>query len=260
MRYILAPFAVAAGVCAAVLMSGQPAPAGAAAHPVPQVRAQEHAATKGCVQPGETGLYLSKEGTAKVTFSQPLLDGLRKAGATIDAIDPIRLVDNGTAAVMPIGEKYDNIELPSGRVCYPGGFSIVQAATGKVYEIEDFWIQFAAFGDSKFFATPEVDGVPRAAGELTMLNFSVPQAFTTGEFVPHNGGIGPKRVSMDMDGEWARHLNSELGTDFWAGMHLFDTDIAWKGVPTKALPNVGLFPSPGVAGLKVIADAIRPHL
>ncbi|MER5613842.1 hypothetical protein [Streptomyces sp. NPDC002215] len=258
MRYTLVPLAVAAGLCTVMLTAGQAVPA--AAQSAPQVRAQEHAAAvKGCVKPGETGLYLSKEGTAKVTFSQPLLDGLRRAGATIDAIAPIRPADNGTAAVMPIGEKYDNIELPSGRVCYPGGFRIV-SATGKVYEIEDFWIQFAVLGDSKFFATPEVDGVPRAAGELTMLNFSVPQAFATGEFVPHNGGIGPERVIMDMDGQWAAHLNSELGTDFWAGMHLFDTDIAWKGVPTKAFPNVGLFPGPGVAGLKVIADAIRPNL
>ncbi|CRK61983.1 hypothetical protein [Alloactinosynnema sp. L-07] len=49
-------------------------------------------------------------------------------------------------------------------------------------------------------------------------------------------------------------------TQFKSGMHLFDTDIAWKGVPSLPFPNVGLFPSAGVAGLKTISDAIRQHV
>lgn len=256
MRLTRTSILTAAGVCAAALLSGQPAQAGSVTQQTPR----QQAPVTGCLMQGETGVYLSKEGTAKVTFSQPFLDGLSRAGVTIDAIAPLLLVDDGTAVVMPIGEKYDNIEFPSGRVCYPGGFTVTRQSTGKVYEIEDFWILFAAFGDSKFFATPRVNGIPSPAGELTMLNFSVPQAFLTGQFVPHNGGIGPKRVIMNMDGQWARHLNTELGTQFRGGMHLFDTDIAWKGVPSMPFPNVGLFPSAGMAGLKAISDAIRPYL
>lgn len=254
MRFTATSIVTAAVVCAAAVLLS-PAQAGSVTRQAPQ-----QAPAKGCLAEGETGVYLSKEGSAKVTFSQPFMDGLRRAGVTVDAIAPMLLVDDGTAVIMPIGEKYDNIEFPSGRVCYPGGFTFTQPSTGTVSEIEDFWILFAAFGDSKFLATPQVNGKPDPAGELTMLNFSVAQAFTTGEFVPHNGGIGPKRVIMDMDAQWARHLNTELGTQFSGGMHLFDTDIAWKGIPSMPFPNVGLFPSPGVAGLKTISDAIRPHL
>lgn len=258
MRFTSSSLVLTGGVCAALLLSAQPALAGAAPQQAPQMR--HAAAAKGCVPAGQTGVYLSKEGTAKVTLSKQFLDGLKKSGATIDGIAPVRLTDNGTALTMPIGEKYDNIEFPSGRVCYPGGFRITQKATGKIYEIEDFWVLFAAFGHSKFLATPEVNGVRNTAGELTMLNFSVPQAFITGQFVPHNGGIGPKRVVMNMDAQWATHLNKELATDFKSGMHLFDTDIAWKGVPSKTFPNVGAFPSVGAAGLQSLADAIRPGL
>ncbi len=264
MRFTHSSLVLTGGACAALLLSAQPALAGAAPQQAPQQsQVKQHAAAaaaKGCVPAGETGVYLSKEGTAKVTFSKPFLDGLKKSGATIDGIAPVKLTDNGTALTMPIGEKYDNIEFPSGRVCYPGGFRITQKVTGKIYEVEDFWVLFAAFGHSKFHATPAVNGVRSAAGELTMLNFSVPQAFMTGQFVPHNEGIGPKRVVMNMDAQWATHLNKELATDFKSGMHLFDTDIAWKGVPTKAFPNVGSFPSVGVAGLQSIADAIRSSL
>lgn len=253
MRLIRASAVIAVGVCAIAFLAGQAAVAGSAtAQPAPPA--------KGCLAPGETGLYLSKEGTAKVTFSQPFLDGLKKAGVTLGTIAPVELVDNGAAAVMPIGEKYDNIELPSGRVCYPGGFTLTKESTGTNYVIEDFWVLFAAFGDSKFLATPQVNGVARPAGELTMLNFTIAQAFTTGEFVPHNGGIGPKRVIMNMDAEWAWDLNTQLGTNFSAGMHLFDTDIAWKGAPSLPFPNVGMFPSVGVAGLMTIMDAIRAYL
>jgi hypothetical protein len=248
---------VTAGVCAALLLSGPAALAGPAAQQAPH--AQHKAPAKGCLEPGETGFYLSKEGSAKVTFMQPFLDGLQRAGVTLAGIAPVEMVDDGTA-VMPIGDKVDNIEFPSGRVCYPGGFRLTQQSTGKVYELEDFWVQFAIFGNSKFFATPKVNGVPSAAGELTMLNFSVSQAFTTGEIAPHNGGIGPKRVEMSMDAQWARHLNTELGTDFTDGMPLFELDIAWKGAPTKPFPNTGLVPSPGVAALQAISDAIRPYL
>lgn len=256
MRVTRTSLALVTGLCcaAALLVSGQSAAAQSS------VRLQQQAQAKGCLAPGETGFYLSKEGTARVTFSQRFIDGLERAGLTVEGISPITMVDNGTVAVMPIGEKYDNIEFPSGRVCYPGGFKFTKQSTGTVYEIEDFWILFSAFGDSKFFATPEVNGTPRPTGELTMLNFSVAQAFVTGEFVPHNGGIGPKRVDMTMDTQWARHLNAELGTDFHGGMPLFATDIAWKGLPSKPFPKVGSFPSPGVAGLKSIQDAISPYL
>lgn len=201
--------------------------AGSPAHKAP-------AAAPTCVKEGETGTYLSKEGTSKATFSAGFFDTLRRAGVTMDAVAPHEMTDNGTTVTLPIGEKYDNIEFPSGRVCYPGGFRYTKDATGKTSEIDIFWVLFAAFGDSKFLATPKVDGKPVPTGELTMLNFSVPQAFTTGEFVPHNDGIGPKRVVMTMDAQWAAHLNTTLGTDFRAGQHVLDLDIAWKGVPSKA--------------------------
>ncbi|MGW8883028.1 hypothetical protein [Streptomyces sp. NPDC055749] len=250
-----ASLALTAGACTVLLLAGQPAVAGSgtAAH-------KAAAAAPTCVKDGETGTYLSKEGTSKATFSSGFFDTLRRAGVTMDAIAPHEMTDNGTSVTLPIGEKYDNIEFPSGRVCYPGGFRYTKEATGKTSEIDIFWVQFAAFGNSKFLATPKVDGKPLPTGELTMLNFSVPQAFTTGEFVPHNDGIGPKRVVMSMDAQWATHLNTELGTDFRAGQHVFDLDIAWKGLPTKPFPNTGPFPSPGVAGLQSIADAIRPEL
>jgi hypothetical protein len=212
------------------------------------------AAPRGCLSEGQIGSYLSKEGSAKATFSAEFLNELRRAGIRFETLDPIELVDNGTAASMPIGERYDNIETPSGRVCYPGGFRFSNDETGATYEIDTFWVLFAALGDSKFFATPTINGQPRPGGELAMVNFSVPRALTPGNFVPHNGGVGPLKVILSMDRGWASDLNKELGTKFYGGMHWADLDIAWQGPPSRPVKSGS---SLGMLGLKVMSDAIQ---
>jgi hypothetical protein len=242
-------FLAAAAVCAALLSAAPPSTA------TPLAPAAGHADAHGCVPAGEKGLYLSKEGEAKLTYSQQFLDALARAGITAEAVAPHTSVDGGTAVHIPIGEEYDNIELPSGRVCYPGGMTFRNPATGASYTVDTFWIKFEAFGDSKVFTTPEINGSTRAAGELNLANFTVSQALTTAEFVPHNGGIGPKRVTFTVDPELADDLNTTLGTDIapnntpWATL-----DIAWKGAPTRPLPDLD---APELSGLKLIADAIQ---
>ncbi|TMR94002.1 hypothetical protein [Nonomuraea basaltis] len=236
---------VAGGAMAALLLSGQ---AALAAAPPPGTPGG------GCLAEGEIGRYLSKEGSAKAGFSSEFLDGLKRAGVTMEAIEPIRMVDGGTAAWLPVGERYDNIETPSGRVCYPGGFRFIKESTGTVYEIDTFWVLFAAVADSKFLATPFVNGNPRPGGELTMVNFRVPPALAPGNFVPHNGGIGPLKVVLSMDAVWADDLNSTLGTDFHGGLHWADLDIAWRGAPSRPIPSGT---SLGMVGLNVVANAIQ---
>ncbi|MFI7225211.1 hypothetical protein ACIBO5_18520 [Nonomuraea angiospora] len=244
MRLTPSPLVVGGTALAALLLSSQ----AALAAPSPG------SPGGGCLTEGQIGSYLSKEGSAKATFSGEFLNELKRAGVTFEALDPIELVDGGTAAWMPIGERYDNIETPSGRVCYPGGFRLINHATGVTYEIDTFWVLFAAMGDSKFLATPTVNGRPRPKGELTMVNFSVPQALTPGNFVPHNGGIGPLKVILSMDGSWADDLNRELGTKFRGGMHWADLDIAWQGPPSRPIPSGA---SLGMLGLRVMGDAIQ---
>ncbi|MFC7100694.1 hypothetical protein ACFQQB_09605 [Nonomuraea rubra] len=122
------------------------------------------------------------------------------------------------------------------------------------YEIDTFWVLFAATGDSKFLATPAVNGEPRPGGELTMVNFSVPQALMPGNFVPHNGGIGPLKVILRLDRGWAEDLNKELGTSFHGGAHWADLDIAWRGAPSRPVPSGT---SLGMLGVRVMSDAIR---
>ncbi|RBQ15088.1 hypothetical protein DP939_37440 [Spongiactinospora rosea] len=208
----------------------------------------------GCLAEGQVGSYLSKEGSAKATFSSAFLGELRRAGIRFEALAPIELVDGGTAVWMPIGERYDNIETPSGRVCYPGGFRFTNDATGVTYEIDTFWVLFAAVDDSRFFTTPTVNGQPRPQGELTMVDFSVPQALAPGNFVPHNGGIGPRKVVLSMNGDWARDLNTALGTRFNGGSHWADLDIAWRGVPSRPVSSGT---SLGMLGVQVVSDAIQ---
>ncbi|MER5318427.1 hypothetical protein [Streptosporangium roseum] len=209
---------------------------------------------RGCLAEGQVGSYLSKDGSAKATFSTEFLNELERAGIRFQAVDPIEMIDGGTAVRMPIGERYDNIETPSGRVCYPGGFRFINDKTGVTYEINTFWVLFAAMSDSKFLATPTVNGQPRPGGELTMVNFSVPQALTPGNFVPHNGGVGPLKVILSMDRGWSADLNKKLGTAFLGGMHWADLDIAWQGPPSRPVPSGA---SLGMLGLKVVSDAIR---
>ncbi|NBE55975.1 hypothetical protein [Streptomyces boluensis] len=238
--------AIAVSACTALLFTGQPATAANA----PDATAGRY----GCVPPGGTGLYLSKEGEAKLTYAPEFLAELEKAGIQAESVAPNTVVDGGTAVHIPIGESYDNIELPSGRVCYPGGMTFRNANTGATYTVDDFWIKFAAVGDSKVFTTPLINGQPRPAGELNLANFTVAQALTTGQFVPHNGGIGPKRVAFSIDEEFATDLNSALGTDIEPDSPWATLDIAWKGVPSRALPNLD---NPELAGLKRVSDAIR---
>ncbi|MEV0319408.1 hypothetical protein ACIBKX_37785 [Streptomyces sp. NPDC050658] len=238
--------AVAASACTALLFT---APSAAAAH-APDTTAGRH----GCVPQGGTGLYLSKEGEAKLSFAPEFLAALERAGTETESVAPNTVVDGGKAVRIPIGESYDNIELPSGRVCYPGGMTFKNPDSDATYTVDDFWIKFAAVGDSKVFTTPRINGEPRAAGELNLANFTVAQAFTTGQFVPHNGGIGPKRVTFTVDPAFAEDLNAALGTDVEPGSPWATLDIAWKGVPSRALPTTD---NPELAGLRRIADAIR---
>ncbi|MFC5835898.1 hypothetical protein [Nonomuraea insulae] len=106
MRLTRATLVAGGTALAALLLSTQPTLAAAPA--------------RGCLAQGQIGSYLSKEGSAKATFSSEFLDELKRAGIRFEALAPAELVDGGRAAWMPIGERYDNIETPSGRVCYPG--------------------------------------------------------------------------------------------------------------------------------------------
>ncbi|MFD6431529.1 hypothetical protein [Streptomyces venezuelae] len=236
--------AFAASACAALLLTAQPA---TAAH-APGATAGDY----GCVPKGGTGLYLSKEGEAKLSYAPEFLQALDKAGVKAESVSPNKVVDGGKAVHIPIGEKYDNIELPSSRVCYPGGMTFKK--TDAAYTVDDFWILFAAVGDSKVFTTPKINGKARAGGEINLADFTVAQALTTGQFVPHNGGIGPKQVKFTIDKAFADDLNKTLGTDIKAGSPWASLDIAWKGAPSKGLPSGD---NPNLAGLKKIADAIR---
>ncbi|WP_157548741.1 hypothetical protein [Nonomuraea candida] len=244
MRSTRATMAAGGMALAALLLTAQP---GLAAAPLGTPGG-------GCLAEGQIGSYLSKEGSATATFSAEFLGELKRAGIRFEALAPIEMAGGGATVRMPIGERYDNIETPSGRVCYPGGFRFVRAEAGVTYEIDTFWVLFAATGDSKFLATPTVNGRPRPGGELAMVNFSVPQALMPGNFVPHNGGIGPRRVILSMDHGWAADLNRELGTRFHGGMHWADLDIAWRGAPSRPIPSGS---SLGMLGLKVMGDAIR---
>lgn len=246
-RAVLATAALSA--CAALLFAAQPAsPA-----PAPASVARQ-ADVHGCVPEGGAGLYLSKEGEAKLTFAPEFLEALERQHIATEAVSPHTLVDGGTALHIPIGEKYDNIELPSGRVCYPGGMKWANPATGATYKVDDFWIEFAAVGNSKVWTTPEVNGAPRPGGELNLADFTVGQALTTGRFVPHNNGIGPERVTFTIDDEFAADLNKTLGTNIRSGTPWATLDIAWKGAPTRALPAMN---TPELAGLKRISEAIQ---
>src|SRR5689334_6243944 len=64
----------------------------------------------GCLAEEQIGSYLSKDGSAKATFSTKFLAELERAGIRFKAVDPIEMIDGGTAVRMPIGERYDNIE------------------------------------------------------------------------------------------------------------------------------------------------------
>lgn len=244
--------------CTALLFTVQPASSTPTSTPAARAMtsapAEHHAGRHGCVPEGETGLYLSKEGEAKLSFAPEFRKALAQQKISTEAVAPHTLVDGGTAVHIPIGEKYDNIELPSGRVCYPGGMKWANPSTGATYKVDDFWILFAAFGQSKVFTTPEINGVPRAGGELNLADFTVRQALTTGQFVPHNGGIGPKRVTFTIDDEFAEDLNTTLGTDIKRGTPWATLDIAWKGAPTRALPPMN---TPELAGLRLMNEAIQ---
>lgn len=247
-RNRIALAATAASACAALLFVAQPATA------APQAATPQAAGPYGCVPQGQTGLYLSKEGEATLTYSTEFVSALRKQNIRTEAVAPNSLKSDGRSMLIPIGEKYDNIELPSGRVCYPGGMKWTNPATDATYEVDDFWIKFEAIGNSKVFTTPNINGTPRAGGELNLANFTVAQALTTGQFMPHNGGIGPKRVTFTIDAEFAQDLNRTLGTDLKAGDPWATLDIAWKGIPTRALPS---FNTPELAGLGRMSEALN---
>ncbi|WP_155341446.1 hypothetical protein [Acrocarpospora corrugata] len=243
---------IAGLACVGGLLTGQAAMAETVAGTAAGTVAGRSA--RACLAPDQVGSYLSKEGEATISFSAAFLNGLRQAGVDMQALPPHKMIGNGSGTWLPIGDRYDNIEVPSGRVCYPGGWRWTQSATGASYEIDDFWILFSAVGTSKVIANPKVNGRPRDGGELTLLNFSVPQAFLTGQFVPHNGGIGPKRVDLRMTDDIVRDLNTVFGTTFRGGTVLGGLDIAWKGVPSRPLPSGT---SLGFVGLQLLADAIR---
>jgi hypothetical protein len=240
MRLTRASLVAGGTALAAVLLAVQPA---AAVRP-----------DTGCLAYGQVGSYLSRDGGAKVTLSAAFVDELKRAGIGFSALGPVEPVDGGRALWMPVGERYDTIETPSGRICHPGGFRFTEDEVGVTYEIDTFRMLFATGGGSAILATPTVNGESRPRGELTLATFSLRQALDPGTFVRHGGGVGPRKVALTLHQSWADHLNRELGTRLRGGTHWADLAIAWQGEPSRPVPAGA---TPGLRGIELVNDAIR---
>lgn len=239
----------AAAALAAVLLTGV-APAYAA--PAPQPRASQG---NDCVAEGQTGLYLSRAGDATVTFSKEWLAGLSSADITSTATSPNQFSDDGKTMTLSIGEDYDNIELPSAHVCYPGSMIYTNPDTGATYELKDFWAVFSPLpaNVSEFYTYPIINGV-RSSKRVVFAYFSTPQGIADIRIKP-GGGIGPNAVKFYTAPDFVRQFNQVLGTDVAPGAPYGTLSINWKGIPSAGIPN-----TPATAGLQLMANAIRPGL
>jgi hypothetical protein len=225
-------------------------PAGASVAPVPRVSAGNN-----CVPEGQTGLYLSKEGDAKGVFSPEWVAGLNEAGIQSTGLAPQQISDDGTTMTLPVGEDFDNIELPSAHVCYPGGMTYTNPDTGATYEIKKFWVVFnpLPFNVSEFYTYPIINGV-QSSKKVVFANFSTPQGVA--DIRPQPGGaVGPNDVKLYTNPDFVNQFNNVLGTNIRPGAPFADLNINWKGIPTKALPTTA-----ATAGLGLIANAIKPSL
>ena len=208
----------------------------------------------GCLAYGQVGSYLSREGGAKITLSAAFAGELKRAGIGLSALGPAELADGGRALWMPVGERYDTVETPSGRICHPGGFRLTDDEVGVTYEIGTFHMLFATGGGSALLATPTVNGEARPRGELTLATFGLRRALDPRTFVRHGGGAGPRKVALTLHQSWADHLNRELGTRLRGGTHWADLAIAWQGEPSRPVPAGA---TPGLRGIELVNDAIR---
>ncbi|MET8864789.1 hypothetical protein ABZW11_17770 [Nonomuraea sp. NPDC004580] len=244
MRSTRASLVAGGTALAALLSAAQPAARPAVAAPV----------GTGCLAYGQAGSYLSREGGLKLTLSPGFLAELRRAGIGFSGLGPVELVDGGKALWTPVGERYDTVATPSGRICHPGGFALSDPETNVTYAIDTFRMVFAATGGSALLATPAVNGRPRPRGELTLAGFSLHEALAPGTFVRHGGGVGPRKVALTLHQSWADDLNRELGTRLRGGAHWADLAIAWQGTPSRPVP-AGT--SPGLRGIELVNAAIR---
>jgi len=240
MRLTRASLAAGGTALAAVLLAVQPAAATAPG--------------TGCLAYGQTGSYLSRDGAAKITLSAAFRGELKRAGIGFSAFGPVELTGGGTALRTPVGERYDTVETPSGRICHPGGFRFTEDEVGVTYEIRAFHMLFATGGGSALLATPTVNGEARRRGELTLATFSLRRALAPGAFVRHGGGAGPRKVALTLHRSWADDLNRELGTRLRGGTHWADLTIAWQGAPSRPVPTGA---TPGLRGIQLVNDAIR---
>ena len=227
------------------------APTEASVAPVPSASSDT-----GCLAEGQTGLYLSKEGDSTATFSPEWMAGLNKAGIKSIGTAPEQISADGATMTLPVGEKFDNIELPSGAVCYPGGMVYTNPATGATYEIKKFWVVFSPLpsNTSEFYAYPFINGV-QSTKKVVFANFSCLQGVVAGAQVQPGGDVGPNDVKLYANPDFLKQFNSVLGTDLQPGVLFADLRIAWKGLPTKMMPN-----TPATVGLNMITNVIKPFL
>lgn len=137
-------------------------------------------------QPGECFNlpYFGPWGHADFDFDPAFTKRINDAGIRMEGIDPVRTKRGNSGLYMPIGWQQDHID-PCKGVYYPGGFRIIHEESGKVVDMQDFWLRI----DGVYFNTSSggQDTGEKQIGTYKLIEF-MPGILTPR---PFEGGIGP---------------------------------------------------------------------
>ncbi|GAA0385022.1 hypothetical protein Acor_48230 [Acrocarpospora corrugata] len=168
--------------------------------------------------------YFGPWGKADFDFGPATVDQLNQHGIRLEGIAPVKVKRKNAGLYMPIGWQQDHID-PCKGVFYPGGFRMVNDATGDQISFERFYLRV----DGVYFQV-SVNGGP--AQELQLGTYRLLEFMPTiATPRPLEGGIGPRVWPFYVGPAWSKAVKKLTGFAPPIGQVLGNLDAVVKYLP-----------------------------
>lgn len=196
--------------------------------------------------PGFPGVYLSPWGSAHLAFSPEFQAQLAKHGASVSAIAPVTVDEDGKGAQMPIGAANGDHLDAKGRIYYPGGLVLNYPKQRTKVTLSPLYIRFTPppVLDWSSPITIEQDGKdPVKLPDTVIAKSSYADVFAAGG-TPTLTGFQVNAIPFRLSPDASALIKKYTGFNVPAGLPMGTLQPTFDYVPTSANPIPS--PLPGV--------------